>query len=221
MRSTGIALALLALLAACAPTPEITSFEECAAAGYPVMESYPEQCRTPDGRNFVREIPRSQPPGSPYLYLTEAEIKREIAEANYCEAHADCVDVDSKCPFGCYTHVNKAEAGVIREMIHAFQSTCAYACIQFTGVKCQNKKCILIDMTPELQRAVENARVCQADSDCAWVSGECLGCGTAVNDALVQDIRNKFEREESGQCRTSCPEPQGQPRCIENRCGAE
>ncbi len=36
--------------------PMINSFEECAAAGYPIMESYPEQCKTPDGRNFVREI---------------------------------------------------------------------------------------------------------------------------------------------------------------------
>lgn len=34
----------------------INSFEECAAAGYPIMESYPEQCRTPDGRNFVRKV---------------------------------------------------------------------------------------------------------------------------------------------------------------------
>lgn len=32
----------------------ITNFDECAAAGYPIMESYPEQCRTPDGRIFVR-----------------------------------------------------------------------------------------------------------------------------------------------------------------------
>lgn len=37
--------------------PMVNSFEECAAAGYPIMESYPEQCRTPDGRNFVHEIP--------------------------------------------------------------------------------------------------------------------------------------------------------------------
>jgi hypothetical protein len=36
--------------------PEIDSFEDCAAAGYPIMESYPEQCRTPDGRTFVRDI---------------------------------------------------------------------------------------------------------------------------------------------------------------------
>ena len=33
----------------------ITSFDECAAAGYPIMESYPEQCATPDGHTFVNE----------------------------------------------------------------------------------------------------------------------------------------------------------------------
>lgn len=34
----------------------ILSFEECAAAGYPIMESYPEQCMTPSGEVFVRII---------------------------------------------------------------------------------------------------------------------------------------------------------------------
>jgi len=34
----------------------ITSYEECVAAGYPVLESYPEQCKLPDGRTFVRDI---------------------------------------------------------------------------------------------------------------------------------------------------------------------
>jgi hypothetical protein len=35
---------------------EVTSFEECEAAGYDVMESYPRQCRTPDGQTFVENI---------------------------------------------------------------------------------------------------------------------------------------------------------------------
>ncbi len=34
---------------------EINSFEECAAAGYQILESYPEQCKTPDGKTFVKE----------------------------------------------------------------------------------------------------------------------------------------------------------------------
>lgn len=35
---------------------KINSYEECAAAGYPIMESYPEQCKTPDNRTFTRQI---------------------------------------------------------------------------------------------------------------------------------------------------------------------
>lgn len=35
---------------------EVNSFEECAAAGYPIMESYPRQCRTRDGKNFVESL---------------------------------------------------------------------------------------------------------------------------------------------------------------------
>jgi hypothetical protein len=35
----------------------ISTFEECKQAGYPIMESYPEQCATPDGRTFVNEVP--------------------------------------------------------------------------------------------------------------------------------------------------------------------
>ncbi len=34
----------------------ITSFEECVAMGNPVMESYPEQCATKDGKHFTRNI---------------------------------------------------------------------------------------------------------------------------------------------------------------------
>lgn len=39
------------------PTPnKITSFQECSDAGYPVMESYPRQCRTPKGDSFTEDI---------------------------------------------------------------------------------------------------------------------------------------------------------------------
>ncbi len=50
----------------------IATFAECKDAGYPIMESYPEQCSTPDGRTFVNEvqggIETGMPaPGTPYL----------------------------------------------------------------------------------------------------------------------------------------------------------
>jgi eight-cysteine-cluster-containing protein len=41
----------------------INTFEECVDAGLPVMESYPRQCRTPDGRTFVEVIDDQLPIG--------------------------------------------------------------------------------------------------------------------------------------------------------------
>jgi len=34
----------------------ITNFQDCVDAGNPAMESYPRQCRTPDGQHFVEDI---------------------------------------------------------------------------------------------------------------------------------------------------------------------
>jgi hypothetical protein len=34
----------------------IGTFEDCVKAGYPVMESYPRQCKTADGKNFTEVI---------------------------------------------------------------------------------------------------------------------------------------------------------------------
>ncbi len=37
-------------------SPGVTTFEECAKAGNPIMESYPRQCKTPDGKTFREDI---------------------------------------------------------------------------------------------------------------------------------------------------------------------
>ncbi len=34
----------------------ITNFEECVAAGYSIMESYPRQCRTPEGSLYTEKL---------------------------------------------------------------------------------------------------------------------------------------------------------------------
>ncbi|MFH0892590.1 MAG: GerMN domain-containing protein [Candidatus Falkowbacteria bacterium] len=38
----------------CGEAP-ITNFTDCAAAGFPIMESYPRQCRTDNGKTFTEE----------------------------------------------------------------------------------------------------------------------------------------------------------------------
>lgn len=57
--------------------PVVLSFEDCAAAGYPVMESYPRQCATPDGRTYAEEI---------------------SAEATYVNATSDMITVELPYP---------------------------------------------------------------------------------------------------------------------------
>jgi hypothetical protein len=43
--------------------PSVNSYAECVAAGYPILETYPEQCRTPDGRTFTNpDAPPQTPP---------------------------------------------------------------------------------------------------------------------------------------------------------------
>lgn len=59
-------LFLVGFLSSCAPAGNggITNFEECAAAGNPVMESYPRRCRAGD-RTFTEEIDEPVNPALP------------------------------------------------------------------------------------------------------------------------------------------------------------
>ncbi|KND50325.1 MAG: hypothetical protein AB198_01980 [Parcubacteria bacterium C7867-003] len=57
--SLGVCIGIFLALYKKADSPalsEIKSFEDCVKAGYAVMESYPRQCKTPDGRTFAEEI---------------------------------------------------------------------------------------------------------------------------------------------------------------------
>lgn len=54
---------------------EITNFEECATAGYPVQESYPRRC-TAHGETFVEDIPNAD---NVENYFVEALREKAIA----------------------------------------------------------------------------------------------------------------------------------------------
>lgn len=74
--------------------------------------------------------------------IREWRIKREISKANYCEVASDCqLAITGKCPFDCYTYVNKNEAARIRKMIEGYESRCVYQCVEFKGIECINNIC--------------------------------------------------------------------------------
>lgn len=66
---------------ACAPI--VNSFEECAEAGYPVMESLPRQCRTPDGRTFEE--------GEETCVAISGE-GMSLSEARHVASESECVN---------------------------------------------------------------------------------------------------------------------------------
>ncbi len=80
-------------------------------------------------------------------------IERAITEAQYCEVKSDCVQVESKCPFGCYTFVNKKEADRIQTLIDTYESRCAYLCLELKGYDCVNNKCKALYSNEGINRA--------------------------------------------------------------------
>jgi hypothetical protein len=116
-----------------APEPvvsTITTFEECKNAGYPIMESYPEQCRTPEGQNFVREIvkeeekpiPVPKPVPTPSYKNFDTEITMRIAgRATFSDGFV--VDVEEISDSRCKSGVQCIWAGEITTLLRASGGT--------------------------------------------------------------------------------------------------
>lgn len=82
----------------------IKNFDDCARAGFPIMESYPRQCRTPDGRTFVEQGVSQicRYPGDceagffcKYGACTEMNINSS------CSDDSDCVLINNELGFSC------------------------------------------------------------------------------------------------------------------------
>ncbi len=77
----------------------VTSFEECAAAGNPVMESYPRQCRSADGTLFVEEIPEPVVPPSVGLGLPAQGCAVAGCSGQLCVPAALADSIVSTCEY--------------------------------------------------------------------------------------------------------------------------
>ena len=80
----------------------IESFEECAAAGNPVMESYPRQCRTEDGKHFTEVIDtmlnyEEQCAGNGGQWLAEFNECEYISESQCSEMNGEYNECESAC----------------------------------------------------------------------------------------------------------------------------
>lgn len=91
--------------------PEISSFEECVDAGYPVQESYPRKCAIPDGQTFTEEEMCFGPGGYgmtlseaiDVAYGSECADSGNLMGTGMCNSTAGTwiLDLDIQKPAGC------------------------------------------------------------------------------------------------------------------------
>lgn len=72
----------------------VASFDECVAAGNPVMESYPRQCRDQNGTLYTEELP--QTPGTPDMEPPAGEpvLPGTAEESNDVEVSGTITDIN-------------------------------------------------------------------------------------------------------------------------------
>ncbi|MDP2629110.1 MAG: hypothetical protein Q8P45_00190 [Candidatus Harrisonbacteria bacterium] len=82
-------------------TAEINSFEDCVAAGNPVMESYPRQCRDKEGNLFVEVIPNNPAslPTSEFSRPQEINLNQTLIYPDGLMVELLSIE-DSRCPGG-------------------------------------------------------------------------------------------------------------------------
>ena len=123
-------------MSASLPAPVITNFEECAAAGNPVMESYPAQCRTADGRLFVQEIPpQTDSGGMNFNGCAVAGCSGQL-----------CVSADEAA-----------------NMVTTCEYRAAYACYREASCEPQTNGMCGWTETPELKRCLANPPAMEAE----------------------------------------------------------
>lgn len=69
----------------------IGSFEDCKNAGYPIMESFPERCVTPDGKTFVNESAATSTPSTGTSTGSNGETSSGGTQASHPNIRVDNV----------------------------------------------------------------------------------------------------------------------------------
>jgi len=87
MKTMILALALALMTSGCMNPPnpkDAKTFQDCVNAGYPIQETYPRQCKTPDGRTITSDTD---------VFDTTRDTK--------CGDDSECLLVNGKNGFSC------------------------------------------------------------------------------------------------------------------------
>ncbi|MGH8453851.1 MAG: hypothetical protein ACRESW_04795, partial [Nevskiales bacterium] len=81
-------------LSACGK-PDITSYDECVAAGHPRLKTYPGQCVMPDGRRFVQTV--TEPPAICVNQCGNGQCQEMVCLGSGCP----CAETAESCSQDC------------------------------------------------------------------------------------------------------------------------
>lgn len=76
---------------------DISSYEDCVAAGHPQIETYPGQCVMPDGTRFIQETP--EPLSVCVNQCSDGQCQEIVCLGSGCP----CAETRETCPQDCKT----------------------------------------------------------------------------------------------------------------------
>ncbi len=94
MRTILSVLFIVSCLTACGK-PAASSYDECVAAGHPVLKSYPGQCVMPDGTRFIQPMP--DPPAICTARCGDGQCQEMVCLGSGCP----CAETAASCPQDC------------------------------------------------------------------------------------------------------------------------
>jgi hypothetical protein len=100
----------------------ISNFIDCVNADYPIMETHPMQCRTPDGRTFTQDITN----GVEFSYVTVPQISHETKKEYLIQNNQEYRNLfgeDSEIDFEKHTLIvafmgEKLSGGYLNQIAH-------------------------------------------------------------------------------------------------------
>ncbi|MCX6740308.1 MAG: hypothetical protein NTZ49_03710 [Candidatus Parcubacteria bacterium] len=165
----------------------ITDFKSCAAAGNPVMESYPRQCRA-NGQTFTEVL---VPVGSSCNQSADCQLPMDYAARSNCPYRAFCYN--QKCVVGCPSWEEKTNTWEVKCQADK-DCNCAtwneqknYTCACVDGQCASIVADVVSDTEPEPIACTQEAKICP-DGSAVSRSGQncefapCPGVSDQSND---------------------------------------
>jgi len=166
--------------------PIINNFEECIAAGNPAMESYPRQCRTPDGKHFVESIPEQEEATPTSTTIEQKELTSSTKEN--CDSSYPDVCIASYPPDLDCDEISYSNFRVVGDDPHGFDT-------DFDGIGCEVG-------SPQSSNPVESTPSCDESYPdvCIPPYPPDLDCGEIgySNFKVVGDDPHGFDRDNDG-----------------------